>query len=366
MGKKISIYLKSGPWAATPYYRFYSYFKDIDVDVRYHLQIPDNLYKKIMPISQKAMPFQIAIFAYIYQRVLWQLITDVFYKPKCVLISRRLINRFFPNSYRLLLCLLKKRGSKIIWDIDDQIIETKEISMSGLEFMAKNSDRIIIASDNLKDMIQEKYRNKVQYLPSTDQEPYIAYGPDIRDSRIKSLEDNIILLWVGSSSSQTYVEAILPSIERAGITLRENKKSVTFVYICDKKLAYHAQNFLLVNLKWDRTLAIKYMLNAHIGLMPLENNGMTKGKGGLKLIQYLSCALPIIGSSVGINSTIINGKNGVAVTELDNDEWYNAIIKITRDRDVWLDYSDEAIKSWEMSYSFKSNVTIWNNIICSL
>ncbi len=48
--------------------------------------------------------------------------------------------------------------------------------------------------------------------------------------------------------------------------------------------------------------------------MPLPNNVWTRGKCGLKVLQYLSIGIPSIVSNVGINSKIIiNGKNGYLV-----------------------------------------------------
>ncbi len=73
-------------------------------------------------------------------------------------------------------------------------------------------------------------------------------------------------------------------------------------------------------LDWSSKNELKYLNKIDIGLMPLPNNQWTKGKCGLKIIQYLSVGIPSVVSNVGINSEIIiNGKNGYLVN--NKSEW---------------------------------------------
>ena len=61
-----------------------------------------------------------------------------------------------------------------------------------------------------------------------------------------------------------------------------------------------------------------------VGIMPLPDRDFERGKCGLKLIQYMSCYLPVVASPVGVNRELINhGKNGfIASTQ---NEWFNAL-----------------------------------------
>ena len=61
--------------------------------------------------------------------------------------------------------------------------------------------------------------------------------------------------------------------------------------------------------------------------MPLPNNLWTKGKCGLKILQYLSIGIPSIVSNIGINSEIIkNGKNGYLIN--NKKDWEIYLIKL--------------------------------------
>ena len=126
--KKISIYTKSGERAATTYYRIYQYIRNINGSYRYRKMLPDKMYRRVMPISSQNIFKKAYIFFYIIVRVFSQLCKDYTDRPDILIISRRFVNRILPVPYKWILNSLKNKGTKIIWDFDDQIIVSKEIS----------------------------------------------------------------------------------------------------------------------------------------------------------------------------------------------------------------------------------------------
>ena len=97
--------------------------------------------------------------------------------------------------------------------------------------------------------------------------------------------------------------------------------------------------------------------------MPLENNLKNQGKGGFKLIQYLSIGLPVIGSRVGINEEIIDCTNGYLTEGLKDQTWATAIMETTSDIITWETMSKCSLNKWEQTYSFKKNLEIWRKLI---
>ena len=71
-----------------------------------------------------------------YFRILYYLLADYINPPSAIIITRRVINKIMPWSYKCILERLSKRVP-IIWDFDDDIIDGKEVSQATFNFYAK-------------------------------------------------------------------------------------------------------------------------------------------------------------------------------------------------------------------------------------
>ena len=354
--KRVSVYLKAGRKAATSYYRFYQHFDKIDAEFTYHLMIPDKKWGVFFPIAIQPLWKKTFIFFYIYFRVLWSLVKDVVRKPDCIVISRCLINLVLPFSYRILLKIAKRRGVKIIFDFDDQIITAREVTTSV-------SDTVIVGSMLLQDLVRPQDKGKVNFLPTTDSDIYELVTEKIKVARLNSFDSVIRIVWVGTFSGLKYLNIILDAIECFGKYLHGMDKRLTFFVVCDEPLNYQPQYFILKNIRWDRQLAVKIMLNAHIGIMPLEDNVGTRGKCSFKLIQYLSAGLPCIGTNVGMNRIVLTNEVGIGLDFNQTEKWYNAFIKVVESKEKWLSYANNAIEQWKNEFHSDTNLKKWKTLL---
>ena len=357
--KKVSVYLKADRTTAVSYYRFFQYYDKMDVNFCYHLMIAERHWGIFFPISVQPIWKKILIFFYIYFRVLFNLIKDAIIRPDYLVISRCLINLVLPYIYRVLLIIIKKRGCKIIFDFDDQIIQLKEVTKEGFNFLSKVSNNIVVGSPLLRELVNIQYINKVTCLPTTDGDIHGLVSANVTDQRLTYLETEIRIVWLGTFPGLKYVNEILPAIEEFAICCH---KKVVLTIVCDQPLDYYPINFDLVFKKWDRDVAIDIVLSSHIGIMPLQDNIGTRGKCSFKLIQYLSAGLPIIGSAVGMNKLVINDNVGIALTSNDKILWANALQKLTKSKDTWNQYSMNAYKEWDYKYNYTYNYSCWKNL----
>jgi glycosyltransferase involved in cell wall biosynthesis len=78
---------------------------------------------------------------------------------------------------------------------------------------------------------------------------------------------------------------------------------------------------------WSEDTEVKSIQQFDIGIMPLPDLPMERGKCGYKLIQYLACCLPVIASPVGVNRNIVkDGVNGFLATSAE--EWHASLVKL--------------------------------------
>ena len=360
--KKISVYVKGNRNAPT-YYRIYQYFDNINnCSFKYRQMFADWVHDKFMPFSQK--PIYIKIFAQLhsYLRVLLYLIKDFLFTPDVLIIHRRVLTRYMPISYKFLLKNISKH-CKILWDFDDNILDNKEVNRETFLFYAKITTNIIVTNNFLKGLIPDEYHHKVIIMPTTDGDMYKEYttNSSIDSSRLQSFDNAIELVWVATSVNIPFLKMIAPHLDETAKLLKNKySKNLILNVVCNAPLHYESQHLIINNIKWTHDIAIQTMYKSHIGIMPLEDNDFTRGKGGFKLVQYMSAGLPCIASNVGFNNYVVSEDMGCLVN--NNQEWIDAIISMC-DKSVWEKLSKAAYTNWHKKFSFEKNLEVWRNLI---
>lgn len=363
MNKRLSIYTQGGKQAAVMYYRFFQYFSSLECVVRYNQQLSDSYYARFSPISKQSLLIKGWLWLYISLRVTGQLLRDVVNTPDVVVVSRTFVNKHFIFSYKLLLNWIKNKGCVVIWDFDDDICAMKEIGRSNFNYLARISDYIVLASPYLVESLPNLVRDKVKICPTTDGELHRMYNQERERERLESFENKIRFLWVGTASGIKFLENILPQMERIAEQLTACKKRVLLVVVSNQDLVYEAKNFEVQNIKWTRDIACQQFLSAHIGLMPLDDSLVCRGKGGFKLIQYFSVGLPSLASTVGINKNILEQGGGIAIDSSNPEKWIRETITLCTDIECWKQVSRDAIKNYVNNYNYERNLTEWQSLI---
>jgi glycosyltransferase involved in cell wall biosynthesis len=91
-----------------------------------------------------------------------------------------------------------------------------------------------------------------------------------------------------------------------------------------------------------------------VGLMPLPDDEWSRGKCGMKALQYMALGIPPVVSPVGVNTTIVrDGVNGsYACTE---EDWIDRIALLLEDEPLRRSLGQEARRTVEESYSAEAH-----------
>jgi glycosyltransferase involved in cell wall biosynthesis len=103
-------------------------------------------------------------------------------------------------------------------------------------------------------------------------------------------------------------------------------------------------------MQWRAATELEDLCAIDIGVMPLPDDNWSKGKCGLKALQFMALGIPTICSPVGVNTDIIqDNENGfLAMTE---DEWVDKLSRLLRSAELRRRLGDAGRATVEQKYS---------------
>ena len=84
---------------------------------------------------------------------------------------------------------------------------------------------------------------------------------------------------------------------------------------------------------WQSAAEVADLCGIDVGLMPLPDDPWTRGKCGLKALQYMALGIPPVVSPIGVNATLVDdGVDGLHAST--PGEWVSAIERLLLDPDL--------------------------------
>ena len=151
-----------------------------------------------------------------------------------------------------------------------------------------------------------------------------------------------IVGWSGSVTTVAYLQAMAPALERLrrrlDFELRVIGGSVAMPGIDTRPIPWRAET------------EVEDLLPFDVGLMPLPDDEWSRGKCGLKALQYMALGIPPVVSPVGVNAHIVqHGVNGLHAR--DDDEWVDRIATLLVDPGLRARLGAAARRTVEEQYS---------------
>lgn len=148
--------------------------------------------------------------------------------------------------------------------------------------------------------------------------------------------------WSGSSTTATYLQALAPALaklrRRLDYELRVIGGAVAMPEVNVRALPWRAET------------EVEDLRPLDVGLMPLSDDEWSRGKCGLKALQYMALGIPAVVSPVGVNTSIVrDGVNGFLAR--DADEWVDRITQLLSDPGLRASLGAEARRTVEERYS---------------
>lgn len=246
---------------------------------------------------------------------------------------------------------LKASGKKIIFDFDDAIwlpnISEGNKRFEWLKDSAKTSSLIsmadlVIAGNDYLAEYGRQYNRNVRIIPTTID---TTYHRKMQESGAKS---GICIGWTGSHTTITHFEYAIPFLKK----LKQRFGDRIYFKVIGDSL-YANTELGIKGIAWKYETEISDLSEIDIGIMPLPDNEWTKGKCGLKGLQYMALEIPSVMSNVGVNSQIISDSVNGFLAE-NEEEWVEKISRLIEDASLRKRIGTAARKTVEEYYSVNS------------
>lgn len=356
--KKVSVYTRDGHNASSSYYRVLQYTDELSKDESYSIKERIFVPKFLTKLQYNHTNNNLVLIVYHLFIMVFSIayfIVDLIWKPDSLIILRSITPKTFFGISSFLYKKLVKKTKVVIWDYDDDIFSSNEISEGERELLEQQSNFISVTHDYLSTLLNAQARRKTVLMPTTDRD-FVREKEEVINYRIQKYATDINVVWVGSSASIDYLYLYKDGLNEAARKLNDKGKKLNLIVVSNIPFISEENEFYLKNIKWTRDEAILALKSAHIGIMPLANGKFEKGKGSFKLIQYMANWIPVIGSDVGFNSTVIKKNFGVLTNDSNSYDLVNGILKISTSLEVWMRMAKNAHKDWENNFSYENNL----------
>jgi len=168
---------------------------------------------------------------------------------------------------------------------------------------------------------------------------------------------------IGRSGSITKIQHFNFAIEALKIIKSKYQEKVEFRVIGDGN--YINNELEIQGIPWAKKTELTDLIKFDIGIMPLPDDEWSKGKCGLKGLQYMALGIATIMSPVGVNTAIIqDGENGYLAQT--TDEWVSKLSMLIENEALRKMIGDSGRKTVVDKYSVDANKNLYLNQFNSL
>jgi glycosyltransferase involved in cell wall biosynthesis len=225
--------------------------------------------------------------------------------------------------------VLRQAARHLVFDFDDAVLFRDSYDQRGHESAwrfrrfaqtVRLVDTVVAGNDYLADCALRAGARveRVHVIPTcVDPERYRMASHEFSPSSVD-------LVWIGSSST-------LRGLEEAGAIWERLRKALPHLslrLICDRFPASFPLR--IVPVAWSEATEASELAAGQIGISWLPDDLWSRGKCGLKVLQYQAAGLPVVANPVGSHPEMIRtGETGILAATAD--EWVDAVPSLAVD-----------------------------------
>jgi glycosyltransferase involved in cell wall biosynthesis len=209
----------------------------------------------------------------------------------------------------------------LVLDVDDAMWLARPLGSAAARLAAKRADAVVVGNGFLAAWYGQHNAN-VHVVPTSIDTARFIPGDHQPDAPF-------VIGWTGSAATLPYLEGI----ERGLDAFFESNPDARLLVICDEPPHFSGRSRQHTELlPWSEHSEVAGLSRMSVGIMPLLDDDMARGKCSFKMLQYMASAIPVVVSPVGSNAEIL-AKAEIGWAASSVDAWVHALEACMRDRE---------------------------------
>jgi glycosyltransferase involved in cell wall biosynthesis len=250
---------------------------------------------------------------------------------------------------------LRRNVPRLLFDLDDAIYLRDSHHPRGLHdprrlrrfaALARACDGVIAGNAFLAAEAQRQGASSVHIIP-TCVEP--ALYP-VAEHRRKN--EGVELVWIGSASTLKGLKQHASVLEHVG----QGCPGVRLKLVCDA--FFRLEHLPIDECPWFEGIEAAALASGDVGIAWIPDDDWSRGKCGLKVLQYMAAGLPVIANPVGVHPEMVrHGETGfLAATAA---EWAEAVRRLAANPDLRRRMGQAGRRRVESDYSVAAGAALW-------
>jgi glycosyltransferase involved in cell wall biosynthesis len=244
-----------------------------------------------------------------------------------------------------------------IYDLDDAFFVKYRLErFKGVSFILKDKFKPIIsraaavtAGSHYLERHVRMWNGATHFLPTVvDTQRYVR-AP-------RNTEGVFTIGWIGSPSTSAYLSLLSEPLYQLG-----RESPVRFVVVGGHCAPIPGVEVVVQ--QWTEADEVNTINTFDVGVMPLFDDEWARGKCAFKLIQYMSCGVPVVASPVGANEEVVSTTSGFFAS--NSEEWVTNLRHLRDCASLRKRMGSAARERIEMCYSLASTLPTMTNVILS-
>ncbi len=256
---------------------------------------------------------------------------------------------FLPAAVEL---IITKLNARVMLDYDDAAYckyERWPVLRKKIARLMAAAEMVVVGNNHLAGYAR-KFTPHVTVIPTVVD---LAAYPNHQDATPSS---TIRIAWIGTPMTANYLKPLIPELER----LQTKHPNVGFRFIGAGSLP--TNGLRIESREWSAATEGQLLSECDIGIMPLCDTEFTRGKCGLKLIQYMACGLPVVASPVGVNRKIVEeNRNGFLAA--NSGEWFKKLEALVENAELRRRLGESGRSKVAAEYTVEQGLAKWLKIL---